>query len=45
MDRKNSGPTGGRIMRIACLVAAAISLAGCIVVPAGGPHWHPYYYR
>lgn len=34
-----------RAMRMACVVAAAISLAGCVVVPAYGPHWHPYYYR
>ena len=38
--------------RAACLLAAALSLGGCIVYPAGpgyGPHWRPwpgyYYYR
>ena len=38
--------------RAICLLAAAVSLAGCVVYPAGpyyGPHWRPwpgyYYYR
>lgn len=39
---------GRSIVRIACLVAAMVSLAGCVVYPAGGyyrgPGYH-YYYR
>ena len=34
------------IARAACLVAVALSLGGCVVYPAYGPHWHPWgYYR
>jgi len=41
----------GSAVRAACLLAAALSLAGCVVYPAWGPgygpHWHPWhgYYR
>lgn len=35
------------LARAAVVVIAAVSLAGCVVVPYGyyGPRWHPYYYR
>jgi hypothetical protein len=28
-----------------CLALAAISLAGCVVVPGRGGYYHPYYYH
>jgi hypothetical protein len=34
-----------RAIRMACVLASAMVLAGCVVVPAYGPHWHPYYYH
>jgi hypothetical protein len=36
------------ITRFACLLAVAVSLGGCVIYPAYGPHWRPYpgyYYR
>ena len=30
--------------RVVCLALAAVTLAGCIVVPAYGPRYHPRYY-
>jgi hypothetical protein len=41
-------PTAGSFWRIACLALAALTLAGCIVVPAPGYYpWHSGrgYYR
>ena len=32
------------VIRAACLALAAITLAGCVVVPAYGPRYHPRYY-
>ncbi len=34
------GRWGRRMLRIVCLAAATLTLAGCVVVPVY-PHWHP----
>ncbi len=34
----------GAALRVAAAVGMVLALSGCIVVPAYGPHYHPYRY-
>lgn len=34
-----------RISGVVCLLAMAVALSGCVIVPVHPYHYHPYYYR